>query len=466
MQRFKTKCIKVLPLLPLIFAVSGCKLLSDLAGKKDSNPGQASNLAASPSPSATTNTAVNDDSTEPIGENLLSLSTGAFVVKASSANHTYSDFNEFGLIDGRVGMYGGQLSKEGDTSAEYVIALPEQTRLDTLEFWGHNAPGDSDDAKDVEVQMSDTSEDAGFDTILTATLERQTIAARQSFPVAKKVPGRWLKVILKNNYGGKYVSLSEIRGYGQRLTQTPIHDISGTYGTEQYFGTGDRSKIFLKQVGNAVEGCVNYTNPVNKEVSTEQLISNGAMVNNGLLLFTQQAVTNNIPEKGDPALFVFSPDHKRIYAQIDHSPSSRSATIGTKISDDIGQCPQWAAKTNSLADELARSGRVLLYGINFDTDSDVIRPESYSILDKIVETAKAKPDWKFGIEGHTDSVAEDGYNQKLSERRAEAVKAYLIKAGVAADRLAAAGFGESRPIADNATEIGRAQNRRVELVRK
>ncbi|MEP6944839.1 MAG: OmpA family protein [Acidobacteriota bacterium] len=97
---------------------------------------------------------------------------------------------------------------------------------------------------------------------------------------------------------------------------------------------------------------------------------------------------------------------------------------------------------------------------------DVVKPESFAILDKIAEIAKGKPDWKFEIEGHTDSVANDAYNQTLSQRRADSVRVYLIKAGVSRDRLTAAGFGETKPIADNATEIGRAQNRRVELVRK
>jgi outer membrane protein OmpA-like peptidoglycan-associated protein len=68
------------------------------------------------------------------------------------------------------------------------------------------------------------------------------------------------------------------------------------------------------------------------------------------------------------------------------------------------------------------------------------------------------------VAGHTDSRGSDAYNIKLSQRRAEAVRDYLISKGIAADRLSAKGYGESQPVADNATDEGRFKNRRVELV--
>jgi outer membrane protein OmpA-like peptidoglycan-associated protein len=79
---------------------------------------------------------------------------------------------------------------------------------------------------------------------------------------------------------------------------------------------------------------------------------------------------------------------------------------------------------------------------------------------------KNEPGWKLVIEGHTDATGSDAHNQTLSQQRAESVKAYLVKAGVDGGRLKPTGFGESKPVADNATELGRAQNRRVELVRE
>jgi len=71
---------------------------------------------------------------------------------------------------------------------------------------------------------------------------------------------------------------------------------------------------------------------------------------------------------------------------------------------------------------------------------------------------------KLQVEGHTDSVGSDEYNQKLSEQRADSVRSYLVSQGVAADAITAAGFGKISPVADNNTAAGRQQNRRVELV--
>jgi OOP family OmpA-OmpF porin len=74
------------------------------------------------------------------------------------------------------------------------------------------------------------------------------------------------------------------------------------------------------------------------------------------------------------------------------------------------------------------------------------------------------PTIKVEVQGHTDSVGNDRFNLKLSQKRAESVKAYLVKQGVSADRMVPKGYGENVPIADNRTKDGRAQNRRVEFV--
>jgi len=105
-----------------------------------------------------------------------------------------------------------------------------------------------------------------------------------------------------------------------------------------------------------------------------------------------------------------------------------------------------------------------LRGANFDFDRSVIRPADVEILDKSAATLKEWGDVKVEVAGHTDSVGTDEYNQGLSLRRAESVRNFLISKGIAADRLSIMGYGESRPVADNATADGRFMNRRVELV--
>jgi outer membrane protein OmpA-like peptidoglycan-associated protein len=126
-----------------------------------------------------------------------------------------------------------------------------------------------------------------------------------------------------------------------------------------------------------------------------------------------------------------------------------------------------AAGGLELYDRLDRDGRVATHGILFATDSDVIRPESTPTLTEIGGMLERYPDLRLTIEGHTDSQGDEAHNQDLSNRRAQAVKAYLVESHkVDAGRLATAGLGEGQPVADNGTSEGRAQNRRVELVRQ
>ena len=107
--------------------------------------------------------------------------------------------------------------------------------------------------------------------------------------------------------------------------------------------------------------------------------------------------------------------------------------------------------------------RIVLRGVNFDFDKSDIRPDAAVILDEAASQLKANPGRSVRVEGHTDSVGTDDYNQGLSERRAASVRDYLVNQGVEASRLTTQGFGESNPIASNDTADGRALNRRVEL---
>lgn len=124
-----------------------------------------------------------------------------------------------------------------------------------------------------------------------------------------------------------------------------------------------------------------------------------------------------------------------------------------------------AAGGTRLYDRLIADGRVSTQGIYFDTGSAALRPESTGTLAQIRRMLTQNPDLRLRIEGHTDAVGDATANQVLSERRAQAVMAYLVDQGIAADRLEAAGLGATQPVADNATEAGRQSNRRVDLVR-
>jgi len=106
---------------------------------------------------------------------------------------------------------------------------------------------------------------------------------------------------------------------------------------------------------------------------------------------------------------------------------------------------------------------VTLKGTNFDFDSAKLRPAADGKLKEVAEFAATYQDAKLDVSGHTDSTGSDAYNQKLSERRANAVKADLVKRGVASDRIVTEGYGEAKPVASNKTKAGRAENRRVEI---
>lgn len=121
----------------------------------------------------------------------------------------------------------------------------------------------------------------------------------------------------------------------------------------------------------------------------------------------------------------------------------------------------------TMAKEMSVTGHVALYGILFDTDKAVMKPESASTLDEIAKLLKDNPTMNLYVVGHTDNVGTLEYNVGLSDKRAAAVVETLrTKYGISPARLRAMGVGPAAPVAANATEEGRAKNRRVELVRQ
>ena len=99
----------------------------------------------------------------------------------------------------------------------------------------------------------------------------------------------------------------------------------------------------------------------------------------------------------------------------------------------------------------------------FDFDKDTLKPEGMAKLDKLAADVKGINLEVIIATGHTDSMGTDAYNQKLSVRRAESVKAYLVSKGIEKNRVYTEGKGEKQPVADNKTKEGRAKNRRVEI---
>ena len=175
---------------------------------------------------------------------------------------------------------------------------------------------------------------------------------------------------------------------------------------------------------------------------------------------------------GDRAEFVFLDDESNPIAlkyrftsgpQEDDSAKLQVVQISYACSGEKAEI----TAADRLERALRSQRRADVYEIYFEFNSARIREVSEPTLNDIAEVMKRHPDWKLGIEGHTDSIAGDAYNKDLSERRAAAVKDALTgRYQVTATRLRTAGFGESRPKDRNDTLEGRARNRRVELVRE
>jgi outer membrane protein OmpA-like peptidoglycan-associated protein len=114
--------------------------------------------------------------------------------------------------------------------------------------------------------------------------------------------------------------------------------------------------------------------------------------------------------------------------------------------------------------ETARGIIVNLPDILFDFNRATLRPQAREVLSKIAGIMLVARGYQLKVEGHTDNIGSDDYNQKLSEKRAQAVRDYLASSGLSADIITAQGFGESQPIASNTKPAGRQKNRRVEIV--
>jgi len=153
------------------------------------------------------------------------------------------------------------------------------------------------------------------------------------------------------------------------------------------------------------------------------------------------------------------------------SGNPQGITIYGSYSGDEGKSSmikniRFAEAGQKLYEKFLQDGKIISNGIRFDVNKATLRPESMGIINEIVTLMKDHPDVNFSVEGHTDSDGDDALNQTLSEQRAETVVTTLKKAGIDGSRMTSKGWGESKPLDSNATPEGKANNRRVEFVKK
>lgn len=452
-------------ILTLILLAFGCSFTDKFRAasntEKDTAPIVAPSVSASTAPIESAS--ATPDVTADLGRNLLAFGAGTNVVAFTSESRDSAN-KAVKLID-ESGYGEGWKTDNGQVINQSVtLEFPSRTTLDKIVFDTFYQGSAKNAPKDVRVEISDASATTGFQTILETSLKEnpKNNAAEQGldkqiFPVTKKITGRFLRLTVLNNFGGdKNIFVKEMRGYGEQEPLPTQNNVSGTY---QIYGG---AIIHLKQDGAAVIGCNEQS----------ENIYEGSM--EGRVFNFQARKTDGKPAGN--GFFSFLPDGRKFnsmsypYGKKSFGNSNNAA----KKSDRIGNCKFFPdldgsgkdSIKDSLEKNLNETGRVVLYGINFDFNSDVIRPESKPTLDKVIAILKEKSDWKFSVEGHTDNIGGTAFNQTLSEKRAASVVKYLTDAGINASRLNAKGFGLSKPIAGNDSEAGRSQNRRVELVKQ
>lgn len=131
------------------------------------------------------------------------------------------------------------------------------------------------------------------------------------------------------------------------------------------------------------------------------------------------------------------------------------------VPDAQDACPDTPSGVAVDGQGCPQKGSIALAGVNFETDSATLTSRSHAVLDRVAADLKNYPRLEIELQGHTDGKGSERYNLNLSQRRAESVREYLLGKGVSPSQVVARGYGESQPVADNATDEGRARNRRV-----
>lgn len=390
-------------------------------------------------------------------KNLFSFAEGTIIIEPAYEGQSAPAFGPIALIDSTqsINWVGDNPSQKGFI---FVLEMPEKNTVKSIVFDNDTAGFGGEDAgvKDFTVEISDVSATSGFQEVLSGSLKKGE--NDQRFEITKPIAGKWIRANFKNTHGSNdRISVAEMRGYGESAEPTLSTNLTGTYSL-------DSGTYHIKQDGTQLTGCYEP-----KDTYTSLAVFTGGVEGNVAKIYRTKTDSDGKKEN-DSLIMVFARDGKRFFpAQMSISGVSEYEEI-KRSGNEAGTCKglnsEKTTAKDQLEDQLKNNGRAVLYGINFDFNSDIIRPESKNVLDQVLNLLKTNADLKLIIEGHTDNVGGDSFNQSLSERRANAVKKYLIDAGIVADRLQAVGKGMSQPIASNENEIGRAQNRRVELVKQ
>ncbi|MDR1678614.1 MAG: OmpA family protein [Prevotellaceae bacterium] len=392
--------------------------------------------------------------------NVLSIPNGAYIVSAPESQFSVEETsNQIGnwtkeaIIDG-TSYKGWNSSEEAKFPLVFVFELSEEC---VIEKFGFNNECEQEYkgicAKNLIVEVSSESADAGYTTVLEPVLEEY--ADTKYFDI-EPVKARWVRVSILSNYGNKTnTELMEIEALGSYASEE-VKAINLTGDWTSTWGT-----VSIRQNGASIKGCYSFRNGK---------ISNAGF-DRRIVSFKWDETRKDGKTESGQAVLVVNEDGSRlngIWSFGDNLKKYGIWTFKRKAGVDVPtQCYQVdsaALESDRLRRELELNGKLTMYGINFETGSATLKAESYPVLNEIVGLMKDFPTIKINVVGHTDSQGAHDLNVRLSTNRAESVKNYLIEKGIEANRLQAFGKGPDVPVADNSTQLGRAANRRVEFV--
>ncbi|MBM4779847.1 MAG: OmpA family protein [Archangiaceae bacterium] len=270
--------------------------------------------------------------------------------------------------------------------------------------------------------------------------------AKKSFPLPKGTTATRVKVDIVGNHGhAEYTEVAELDLLGTRNAPSPMRSFAGVY-------TSNYGPMRFEQEGDQVFGCYDYGSIVGLLWGTVS----GRVVQ---LTWYEEGESSTREGTGTFASVKDEAGQQGFWGVWFENGELANIWSG-EASDAPPVCK--VSRKGQLERQLRKKGHVALYGIRFDVNSDVPRPESEATL-KELATLLSGTQLAVTIEGHTDATNTDAYNLDLSNRRAVAVMKWLTEHGVKASQLTSKGFGKTKPVADNVTVQGRALNRRVEV---
>lgn len=290
----------------------------------------------------------------------------------------------------------------------------------------------------------DSDKRDGMNNRLMQTASQLNLEGKLTRTVYVLPPGRSTLEVVRN-----YQQAVQEKG-GQSLYECKAENCGGDVTSGATHGGGE-------------QGLLNYVFP--KSVVSAESFSNAACAVDMELSDLRYTVTKFSAAGSDTHVAVLAYTAKdSMYCK---ALNERTVAIVVTLEAKAREQKMVTVKASEMAQAIAASGKVALYGILFDFDKADIKPESRPQLDEIAALLKADGALRLVVAGHTDNQGGAAYNLELSKKRADAVVTSLSGTyGIAADRLLAQGMGSAAPVASNDSEAGRAKNRRVELVKQ